>query len=264
MAIKMNVGIPKFFQHVLPASTYVKFEALCSIGVSFDIALFAVAAKFNTNYSNLNLPSSTSNLMKAKPKDMASYSPESIAAKKINDWVDALYSDMIAGPAADLTGGPKVVPVVSSGTNKVIEVDYSAAESVAMAIEKTKGITKKSKPVKAAPKSEPCALRDATVLGQKVKGTTPGSLYTVIALSPRVKVASKVSGAQLSLRVEWSDDAKKEEIDAIKSSGANWSTNYASLHVDAGSEAMIRRTVGAYLFGTGLSFEEYVDPTEVV
>ena len=268
MAIKMNVGISKFFQHVLYSHVYGKFNALLASGHTFNVSLFSVEAKVGTNYSNLNLPSSTSNLMKVKTKDITSYSPEGIAITKINNWVDALHVDLLAGMAPVVTVGfgidTAVGPAMGTPDTSEIVVDYSAADAVAMAIAKTKGITKKSKPKSAPPVGEPVHLKEATLLGQKVRGTSGGSVYTVIALSPRVKVASKVSGAQLSLRVEWTADVKPAELDAIKQSGANWNGNYSSLHVDAGSESMIRRTVGAFLFGSGITFEEYVDPSEVV
>jgi hypothetical protein len=107
------------------------------------------------------------------------------------------------------------------------------------------------------PKTQPINkvinLRDAKALGQKVHGTASGSVYHVIALNDRVKLASRIyKNGTISIRVEC-ESATPEEMNRIMKSEIIWKGNYGSLHLSAGEagEQGVRRAVGGFVFDLG-------------
>jgi hypothetical protein len=90
---------------------------------------------------------------------------------------------------------------------------------------------------------KPIALKDATELGQIVKGTNAGSEYKVVAISNRLRVAYRTSTmkdgtAVLSLRAEWPapspEDAMDLDVDlsGLVAVGFTVHGNYASMHLN--------------------------------
>lgn len=118
------------------------------------------------------------------------------------------------------------------------------------------------KPAKNIPTGEVIPLRMAMAVGQKVKGTSPTSIYHTIAVNDRVKVAAKISKyGELAFRVECIHPTPmemskvKQAVDwktAVKSGGA-----YGSKHMSAG-DIPIARVVGAFLLGFGVQFDDQI------
>jgi hypothetical protein len=122
----------------------------------------------------------------------------------------------------------------------------------------------------AAPKAKPVAglvmLRDAKAVGQKVYGTSTDSVYTVIGLNSRVKVAARIVGNQVSIRAEFKNALSSEKF-AIKNQGLQGKNGingeYWSLHVGTG-EVPPNRFLGAFLFDCGINFDDIIkSPKEV-
>lgn len=97
-------------------------------------------------------------------------------------------------------------------------------------------------------------LRDAKAVGQRVKGTSQGSVYHCVALNPRVKVATRVSGGSVSVRVEC-DNATKHEVDKLLGVGLSEKGGYYSLHLST-QESSATKVVGALLYGMCVKFDE--------
>lgn len=104
-------------------------------------------------------------------------------------------------------------------------------------------------------------LVSANAVGQKVHGSSKGSVYITIAVNPRVKVAARVVGTQISLRVEANSPTKAEQ-DGINSV-VQWKSNYGSTHFDSGP-VPIKRVLGALIYGMGVKFDETLKTGEIV
>lgn len=104
------------------------------------------------------------------------------------------------------------------------------------------------------------SLKDAKALGQKVHGTSTGSVYHTIALSDHVRVAARIyKGGSISIRAEWDGqpDAVKIELDKLKESGVQMKSGYGSIHFDA-ADVPLQRVIGAFLVGTGINWKAAV------
>lgn len=137
-------------------------------------------------------------------------------------------------------------------------MDLEQAAAVAKSAEKHESVSKQP-----ACKPGVVKLADAEALGQRVYGTNEGSIYRLIAANQRVKVAARVKGHQLSIRVEVKA-ALVPEIINIKNSGVTWhEQGYGSLHL--GCNGMpVSKVLGAYLYGLGIHFDRVLAPGEEV
>lgn len=100
-------------------------------------------------------------------------------------------------------------------------------------------------------------LRDAKALGQKVHGTSAGSVYHTIALSEHVRVAARLSkGGSISIRTEWTD-SPSAELQKLVDAGVQMKSNYGSIHFDSAG-VPLERTIGAFLVGVGIKWKAAV------
>ena len=107
------------------------------------------------------------------------------------------------------------------------------------------------------PVAEVIKLKDAQALGQKVHGTSSGSVYHTIALSEHVKVAARLSaGGSVSIRAEWTDNPTAE-LKKLEEAGVHMKSGYGSIHFDA-ANVPVQRVIGAFLVGTGISWKAAV------
>jgi len=103
------------------------------------------------------------------------------------------------------------------------------------------------------------SLKEAKALGQKVKGTSPGSVYYCVAYNDRVKVAARIyTKGTISVRAEWSLPTN-DEMARINESGMNVQLNkgYASVHFQL-CDVPAPRVIGAFLMGIGITWTEAV------
>lgn len=100
-------------------------------------------------------------------------------------------------------------------------------------------------------------LRQATQMYQPVHGTSAGSRYFVVAANADLRVAARLQGQTLSVRIEgkgW--DKYKEKMTAVGFSKVNANKQYASLHLDVGyDKVMASKTLGAVLMGLGIPMD---------
>jgi ribosomal protein L7/L12 len=108
----------------------------------------------------------------------------------------------------------------------------------------------------AKPTAAIIALRNSQAVGQKVKGTSSGSVYVTIAYNPRVKLAARVQGEAVSIRAEW-QNALEEEISKLAQNGLSMKAEYASLHLEAHG-VPVARVIGGFLMGLGIKFDDQI------
>ncbi len=99
-------------------------------------------------------------------------------------------------------------------------------------------------------------LRDAVQVGQKVAGTDPTSIYTVMAINPRVKLAVRIKGSKISIRAEF-DNALNGELMALHNLGMTEHDTHFSVHMGCG-EVSPGRIIGAFLFDCGIIFDQQI------
>ena len=109
----------------------------------------------------------------------------------------------------------------------------------------------------AKPVSSVIKLREAQALGQKVKGTSTGSVYYCIALNERIRLAARIYAAgSISIRAEW-DGATVDELSKLEESGMHVKSDYASIHLNA-EGVPPARVIGAFVTGLGIKWETAV------
>jgi hypothetical protein len=100
-------------------------------------------------------------------------------------------------------------------------------------------------------------LRDAEHVGQKVCGTNPESVYTVMALNKRVKIAVRLVGHGVSIRAEFDQAHNDEKQSLIDLGMTQKGPDYYSLHCNT-LEISPARVVGAFLFDCDIHFDEQI------
>jgi hypothetical protein len=91
----------------------------------------------------------------------------------------------------------------------------------------------------------PVKLAHATSMYQPVLGTSDSSRYHVVALSDELKVAARVKGTQVSIRVEGNIASHAKTLEAIGLTING--TTHASIHGDGGDHVMVCKMVGAVI-----------------
>lgn len=94
------------------------------------------------------------------------------------------------------------------------------------------------------------ALKDATKVLEKVSGTSPGSVYVVVAILKGGAMAVRWKNGALSVRFEGNHLADYSE--ALSDLGFLVKKDYASVHYDVKSSSLVCKTVGAILGRIGL------------
>jgi hypothetical protein len=101
-------------------------------------------------------------------------------------------------------------------------------------------------------------LKDATMVGQRVRGTDAGSVYTVVAVGEHTRLAARVIHTKISLRAEFVGDAE-EDMSKLANLGlqvGNASGKaYMSAHMQA-DDCPAGRVIGAFLFDCGIEFTQ--------
>lgn len=96
-------------------------------------------------------------------------------------------------------------------------------------------------------------LRDATLMYQPVHGSSPGSRYFVIALTPDLRVAARWKDTTMSIRVEGPSFKKlADKLTACGFDNASGSGDYCSMHLTVGyDKVMASRCLGAVVASIG-------------
>lgn len=96
-------------------------------------------------------------------------------------------------------------------------------------------------------------LRDATALYQRVHGTSGGSIYRVVALNDKLKMAARIKGTAVSLRIEGVLDSSS--VKAFEALGiSKKSDEYMSGHFTC-EKCTPQKLIGSILVGSGVPFD---------
>lgn len=104
--------------------------------------------------------------------------------------------------------------------------------------------------------AEPCKLRDAHSMYQPVTGTSTNSRYFLIAANPDLRIAARLQGHSLSVRIEgpnWKANVAKMMAAGIDN--VHGEKEYASIHVTSGDPVLLNKALGAILFGLQVHFD---------
>lgn len=148
--------------------------------------------------------------------------------------------------AATLTAAGGTVVVNGAGENAYLTPPQAQTTHVAYV-----PVTQPVGPVDAV-----IDLRSAQALGQKVHGTSTGSVYRCIALTDHVKVAARVVGDSISIRAEWTD-TPTADLQKLTDAGVQMKANYGSIHFSA-QQVPVQRVIGAFLVGSGIAWKAAV------
>jgi hypothetical protein len=98
-------------------------------------------------------------------------------------------------------------------------------------------------------------LRDATKLYQPVSGSSAGSRYYVVAGNNDIRVAARLKGKALSVRIEGPNFVNAKKAIAGVGFQVNEASAYASMHLNVEDDVLAAKTVGALLMGLGVQFD---------
>jgi hypothetical protein len=235
----------------LPPGGVEMYKAARAAGVEFTLAFYSVTAnmsKFGIPNKSVTLPASTTSLMKGSTDPVAfeASAVQLIALLKevvgALNWVSVVVPTEPVNPQPAEPNPPKVVGNEDNTSHKVPET--KAAPST---------------PVEDEPKptSTPIRLLEAKALGQPVHGSSSGSIYYTVAISPRVKLAARVTGyGKVSIRAEGlPSDYEAQRLKACGMSKAG--AEHWSIHFDQ-SNVPVSRIIGAFVMGLEIDFQRQV------
>lgn len=156
-----------------------------------------------------------------------------------------LYGVSIVSKAA------KTHPIPKTDLESVFSVSPAQETAISTALDKAKIVLKKASEggLSAVP------LITAKDLYQPVKGSGTGSVYHVIALHPKVKIAVRISEENsVSIRAECHDAGTYGP--ALMAAGLSSSNSHYSIHLAAEDAEMARRAIGAVVYGVGCKFDQ--------
>jgi hypothetical protein len=194
-----------------------------------------------------------------------------VKAKIVQDVKGAMQAALLGMPGAPLTqpvpaadlgpGDTTGMTFVQTGLGKAKAVQQAAVQPAQIAGGKWPMFDPKK--LKIAPLIK---LRDATHMYQPVSGTSHGSRYFLVAANDGVRVAARLAGGTLSVRIE--GDAWKQHQAAILACGFDnhgAAKDYTSLHVTVGDNSVLaNKTLGAILTGLGIPFETPIPNVKVI
>jgi hypothetical protein len=250
MAITMKTASNSsdgFFDHIgLHATTVADISVLKQNGVIFGVDFFTVTAKWTASDGSTvmmtsdALPINTTAVMKSLKHDNG--------LKPVRVTIGAFVT-LVAQKHSALNG------VISYPAPNV----PSAALPTSSAAEPSKEVVSK------AVLNKTVKLANAKYLGQAVFGTSAGSIYRVVGLGPRIRMAIRVLGHKLSVRFE--GKLSQSEIEVITSMGFSagvtsgdtyWSSHFTCTEVPAS------RVLGSIIYTPTLVFTQCTHPSEVV
>lgn len=269
-------------------------QPLLKKGVELNVGFAGITATFNGKTYSCSLPVSTTTLM-SNPSSPLNMSAVTAIEKFVDSLSNSIYWGGMGGGGAGAVPPINIVGVsgetfkveawgaggsggggsgggTSATSGTTVSVGGGVAggsygggggggkpdvfSSMAVPAEMLQPLSQPPKP-KAKPTASIVKLQDAQAIGQKVLGTSSGSIYTVMALSERVKLAARINGQALSIRAEFNNatDAEKEAL--LKVGMKATGKDYYSVHMDAQS-VPVGRIVGAFLMDCEITFNEQI------
>lgn len=253
MAVIVKASNYNFLQKVgVPEASIAELK-VAGIKVSLGYKDFALVSAHNVKLSQGALPLSSNEIMKGL--GTAQQHAETLVAveKAVNAALAKNPSESDLAPMSLDLGSPvfaKSKPAPSA-MPKAVKVD-PATVLEAMATD-----AKAEESVSALKEAAVISLRDATKMYQRVNGSSGGSVYVAVALNKQIKVAARIHGAVLDVRVEGSISPQiknKLAAQGLSAKGDEGEIKYMSAHFNCG-KVLPERVMGALLVGIGIQFE---------
>lgn len=232
----------------LPPNGVGMYKAACAAGVEFTLAFYSVTAnmsKFGIPNKSVTLPASTTSLMKGStdPVTFEASAVQLIALLK--EVTEVVSGGIPAAPVKPQPAAPMPKAAVGNGAQTSYKVPETKAAPSTPAGDEPK------------PTSTPIRLREAEAIGQPVRGSSGGSIYYTVAISPRVKLAARVIGhGKVSIRAEGlPSDYEVQRLEACGMSKAG--AEHWSIHFDQ-SNVPVSRILGAFVMGLEIDFQRQV------
>ena len=172
-------------------------------------------------------------------------------------------------PFVEVAAGENSDGAVNDAQTAFNQILKSALDDLCTTYVSIKSLVAAVAPVQSSAKPQPLnaviSLREAKAVGQRVKGTSSGSVYRCIAVSKNVRIAARIynGGASVSIRAEW-DKLSSFEKSRMIAMDMTLKDNYASVHFPNAGE-LTHRVIGAFLMDLGITFEQQVThATELV
>jgi len=255
--MSVNIDKAQFFNTVLMANQLVYYSELIQAGYVFKVELYSLKcfSKGGKGWQ-LGLPVGASTLMKDNS------SVEIVLGRKVvNEFILKVHEQHLKSISTD--GNAEVSEKEKAELSKAVgqAILNKLAEQKAAANSANSAASAEPTPVKPKAKAKPVLgkikLQQAKALGQQVYGTSPTSTYKTIAFNDRVKVAGRVEGESLSIRVEV-DNPTNSELQAVKKVVIwNAAKDYGSVHFNY-HDIPLRRILGAVLFDLNVKFDEII------
>jgi hypothetical protein len=221
-------------------------------GVKFSMTMYCLKAQLNGKMYSVMTQGSIS-------KVMADTHPQPVLNSirhQITQFLNGLMNLVNHQPEEQpVQANPEVqVEVPLESTEALVKAVI--AEQVFPVKKKLSELQDNQKLNEPQPKPGVIALKDAEALGQKVKGTSGGSVYRTFAVNDRIKLAFRMDHSALSLRAEWKSPTI-EEMAALQAVGFSVKGTYASLHMDL-QNVPVAKVIGAFMFGMDVKFDRQV------
>jgi hypothetical protein len=111
----------------------------------------------------------------------------------------------------------------------------------------------------------PVKLRDATMMYQPVRGSSPQSRYFMIAANQQLRIAARYKGSSLSLRIEGPGlEECKHQIHQCGFDNVSLEKGYASLHLSVDDHVVAAKALGAVIVGLGVAIETPIPDLSVI
>ncbi len=234
-------------------------DALDTAGIKVELGSSSLTLKMGNQFQKMAMPNGILTL--AKEGKLHSSSKEALTGQ-ILSFCKNVYKNWTGEPYQEKSkvnwGGLDIDPVL----------DNTASPAAQVFIGKSKGTgsMKASEPTfQEVPKAEakgyilnvmsgtPVRLKDANQIYQAVKGTDSTSRYFVVALSDDLKIAARLLGTKLSVRVEGDVQKHATQLGQLGMM-VNADKGYASVHMICDTENLLRRAIGSVLTGLDIEF----------
>lgn len=246
-----KIGVPEELLSIMEAA---------GVKLSLGWKAFALLGPDGQVLEECALPVSSNELIKGLCSDSMTMASKSLVVEAIKKAMVKLGASEVT-LATTVVKAPKEAP---SPKDMLLETTLtqpkSSPEAVYMALHTSK---KEVAPVDAV-----IPLRDAKAMYQRVKGTSGGSVYVVVAMNSSMAVAARIHGDSISMRVEGNPSTADKnrlvsqtftEKVSDKGSGAA----YMSAHFTC-NKVPVERVLGAVLVGSGIKFDTPIpDPKKV-
>lgn len=235
MALVMKMDTEKFKEALTGEGQQEMLTNLIKAGVSLEVGFYSVILRKGDQHVSTDLPVSTTSMLKGFKSDTVKTAVEGKMAALFEHALESLLGGVLTTEAPK-----KAKPKAPKAFNEELS-------------EPAPWPTPDPEPKPKIPDG-PVKLRFAVAIGQPVTGTSLSSIYRVVAISERLKLAARLHGTNISLRCEGEPNSyEKGRLAALgftKSDSGHWSVHMESSGIPPA------RILGAVLMDLDLGFTQ--------